>query len=142
MQGRIRFDVLAGPVGHERVYICREVPRKIHDEVARAGRELRRSFQAHHALFRRHAWIDPCGNAATGSGGLNGPRGSGHTDAAASGFHFHGSRDVDDMDTAARGLSPDGTPHFTEVDLATTGANAHETGGPSNGNIAADSFQI
>src|SRR5215472_2115177 len=142
VQSRIGFNVLAGAVGYECVYICGEVPRKIHDEVAGAGRELRRSFQAHHASFRGGAWIDPCGDAAAGSGGLNCTRGSGHTDTASIRFHFHGPGDVDDVDAPARGLSPDRAPHFTEIDLAATGADTNETGSPSNSDIAADCFQV
>ena len=42
------------------------------------------------------------------------------------------------MDTAATGLRPYGTPHFAEIDLAATGADAYETGGPSDGDIAAE----
>src|SRR5690242_4560208 len=142
VQSGIGFDVLGGAVGDERVYICSQVAGKVHDEVARSGRKLRRSFQAHHAPFSSHGWIDPGGDAATGSGRLNRAGGSGHADAAAIGFHFQRPGDIDYMDTAPAGLRPYGTAHFAEIDLAATGADAYETGSAPNGDIAADGIQI
>src|SRR5215469_11879656 len=73
MQSRIGFDVLLGTVSHQRINVCREVSRKIDNDVSGAGSKLRRAFEVHRSVSCRSG-INPGGDASTGGRGLHGAR--------------------------------------------------------------------